>query len=103
MAQGKVTGGGWPCGAMRAAAIAMSIALLTPVCSAASAATVRSEMLVSTAWLAEHLHDADVVVLCICAKESFCAGEHIPGARVIELSELVTAHDGIPNELRSPE
>jgi thiosulfate/3-mercaptopyruvate sulfurtransferase len=59
----------------------------------------RSEMLVTTAWLAEHLHDPGLVVLCVSSSAEFCAKGHIPGAREIRLSEIAITRDGIPNEL----
>ena len=59
----------------------------------------RSEMLVTTSWLAEHLHDPDRVVLCISSSTDFCAKGHIPGAREIRLSEIAITRKGIPNEL----
>lgn len=61
--------------------------------------TVRDEMLVSTSWLADHLHDANLVVLCIADDPEFYSRGHIPGARLIRSSELVTTRNGIPNEL----
>jgi thiosulfate/3-mercaptopyruvate sulfurtransferase len=59
----------------------------------------RPEMLVTTAWLAEHLQDPDLVVLCISATHEFCAKGHIPGARQISLDEIAVTRNGIPNEL----
>ncbi len=64
-----------------------------------SAPKLRPEMLVTTAWLAEHLHDPDLVVLCIDSTPEFYAKGHIPGARQIKLSEIAVTRDGIPNEL----
>lgn len=60
-------------------------------------------MLVSTEWLQQRLQDADLVILCVSAKQELCSGEHIPGARWIPFNELVVTRDGIPNELPSPE
>jgi thiosulfate/3-mercaptopyruvate sulfurtransferase len=60
---------------------------------------VRSEMLVSTGWLNAHLHDADLVVLCIAEDDAFYSAGHIPGARLIRLSQIATTRAGIPNEL----
>ena len=59
----------------------------------------RAEMLVSTAWLAQHLQDADLVVLCVAGKPEFYSGGHIPGARFIALNDIAITRDGIPNEL----
>jgi thiosulfate/3-mercaptopyruvate sulfurtransferase len=63
-----------------------------------AAPKLRPEMLVTTAWLAEHMHDADLVVLCVGLSPNFCAS-HIPGAREIKLEEIAVTRDGIPNEL----
>jgi len=59
----------------------------------------RPEMLVTTAWLAEHLNDPDVVVLCVNSAPELYSRVHIPGARQIMLSEIAVTRDGIPNEL----
>lgn len=56
-------------------------------------------MLVTTAWLGEHLHDSDLVVLCVSSSADYCSKGHIPGAREIRLSEIAITRDGIPNEL----
>jgi thiosulfate/3-mercaptopyruvate sulfurtransferase len=56
-------------------------------------------MLVSTGWLNAHLHDADLVVLCIAEDDAFYSAGHIPGARLIRLSQIATTRAGIPNEL----
>jgi thiosulfate/3-mercaptopyruvate sulfurtransferase len=59
----------------------------------------RPEMLVTTGWLAEHLHDENLVVLCISSTPEFYSKGHIPGARQISLDEIAVTRDGIPNEL----
>ena len=63
-----------------------------------SAAT-HSEMLVSTAWLAEHLNDPKLVILQVSANRIAYDAGHIPGARFIPLSDLVVTRNGVPNEL----
>lgn len=60
-------------------------------------------MLVTTDWLAAHLHDSDLVVLCIAENDHFYSAGHIPGARLVRLSEIVTPRDGVPNQLPLPE
>ena len=60
---------------------------------------VRSEMLVSTGWLDAHLHDTDLVVLCVVEDDAFYSAGHIPGARLLQLSEIAVTRAGIPNEL----
>jgi thiosulfate/3-mercaptopyruvate sulfurtransferase len=59
----------------------------------------RKEMLVSTEWLAERLHDPDLVILSVGATPEFYAKGHIPGARQVLLNEIAVTRDGIPNEL----
>ena len=62
-------------------------------------AQVSSQMLVSTEWLAEHLNDADVLVLCVAGNPGFYSRGHIPGARLLNFSEIVVTSNGIPNQL----
>jgi thiosulfate/3-mercaptopyruvate sulfurtransferase len=59
----------------------------------------RTDMLVSTDWLAQHLQDNNVIVLCIAGKPGSYASGHIPGARFIALGEIAVTRDGVPNEL----
>ncbi len=51
------------------------------------------ELLVSAAWLAGHLHDPHLVILCIAQNPAFYTEGHIPGARFLPLEEL-TAEQG---------
>ncbi len=44
-------------------------------------------MLVTPAWLAAHLHDANLVLLHVGQRDTYPA-RHIPGARFIELSDI---------------
>ena len=60
---------------------------------------VRSEMLVSTAWLEKHLHDRDLVVLQIGRDRAQFDSGHIPGSRFVPLDELVEQHADSLNEL----
>jgi thiosulfate/3-mercaptopyruvate sulfurtransferase len=57
------------------------------------------DLLVSTAWLAEHLDDPGVVVVQVGRDRAAYEEGHIPGARFLELSRLVVERDGVPNEL----
>jgi thiosulfate/3-mercaptopyruvate sulfurtransferase len=66
---------------------------------AAAAPAVRSNMLVSTDWLAKHLNDPHVVILHIARDRKGYDAGHIPGARFVALSEIVVTRDGILNEL----
>ena len=61
---------------------------------------VKQEMLVSTDWLAAHLHDPLVVVVEVGERAQFEAG-HIPGARFIAQREIVADCEGVPNEIPS--
>lgn len=76
-----------------------SLLMCLAVHLSASADSVRSEMLVSTDWLAQRLNDPELVVLCVAASPDFYSKGHIPGARLISLGDLVTTRNGIPNEL----
>jgi thiosulfate/3-mercaptopyruvate sulfurtransferase len=72
--------------------------LMLPLMAAAAPA-VRSNMLVSTDWLSQHLTDPKIVVLHISGNRNAYDAGHIPGARFIALSDLAVTRDGIPNEL----
>lgn len=56
-------------------------------------------LLVSTAWLADRLDDAGVVVLHVAREESAFRNGHVPGAQFVRLGSVVVERDGIPNEL----
>ena len=60
---------------------------------------VRSEMLVSTSWLEQHLNDRDLVVLYVGHDRGQFDSGHIPGSRFVRLDELVEQHKGSLNEL----
>src|SRR5438132_4960866 len=66
---------------------------------AAAAPAVRSDILVSTAWLAQHLNDPNVVILHVSRDRTAYDAGHIPGARFLALSDFVVTRDGILNEL----
>lgn len=65
----------------------------------AQVSAVRSELLVSTAWLADHLDDPGVVVLHVAPDRSGYNRGHIPGARFLPLGAIVVERDGLANEL----
>jgi thiosulfate/3-mercaptopyruvate sulfurtransferase len=80
------------------------VGLSAPCLSAAppqGAPAAHPELLVSAGWLAAHLHDANLVILCIAQNPEFYSAGHIPGARLIPLSEIVeeqgTALHGVPS------
>ena len=62
---------------------------------------VRSEMLVSTSWLGEHLNDRDLVVLYVGHDRGQFDSGHIPGSRFVRLDDLVEQHKDSLNELPS--
>jgi len=74
-----------------------SLFLFSLIASAAPA--VRSDMLVSTAWLAQHLNDPNIVILQVSRDRTAYDAGHIPGARFLALSDIVVTRDGILNEL----
>ena len=61
--------------------------------------SVRSDMIVSTAWLAAHLNDPKVVILHVARERAHYDGGHIPGARFVGWGEITATRDGVPNEL----
>ena len=59
----------------------------------------RSEMLVSTDWLAGHLDDPGLIVLSVSSGRDFYLSGHIPGARYLSLGDIAVTRNGVPNEL----
>ncbi|MCU1285048.1 MAG: Thiosulfate sulfurtransferase [Acidobacteriales bacterium] len=64
---------------------------------------VRSEMLVSTKWLADHLKDPNVVVLHIADSVGDYKRGHIPGARYLAMKDFSYSEGPINTELPSVE
>jgi len=60
---------------------------LTPRASGTPGAKAEAGMLVTPAWLADHLGDKSVVILNIGQRPAYDAG-HIPGARFVEMSSI---------------
>lgn len=50
---------------------------------------VRSEMLVSSNWLAEHLTDPNVIIVHVGGSKADYEGGHIPGARWLDVATIV--------------
>lgn len=64
---------------------------------------VNPSMLVSADWLAQHLHDQNLVILHTGAQKDYDAG-HIPGARLVTLAGIsLSDPTGLRLELPSPE
>jgi thiosulfate/3-mercaptopyruvate sulfurtransferase len=82
--------------------LCLSIAVIaSPAIAKDADDEVRSEMLVTADWLASHLNDKKIVILCIVDDEQFYSRGHIPESRMIRLSQLVTTRGGVPNQLPS--
>jgi len=60
---------------------------------------VRSEMLVSTDWLAKHINDPNLFVIHVAAERKHFDDGHVPGARFLSSKEILTTRDGVANEL----
>jgi thiosulfate/3-mercaptopyruvate sulfurtransferase len=74
------------------AAAAMLAVVLAPVSAQVANGSTRDKLVVTPAWLAQHLHDPNLVVLQIGSKEAYDEG-HIPGARYADWMELHTMSD----------
>jgi thiosulfate/3-mercaptopyruvate sulfurtransferase len=60
---------------------------------------VRTQMLVSTNWLAKNLQQPKLVLIHVGrGKKNYVAG-HIPGARFLDYGELIVTRSGVVNEL----
>ncbi|HET6199982.1 MAG TPA: sulfurtransferase [Candidatus Acidoferrales bacterium] len=58
----------------------------------------RAPLLVNPAWLAEHLHDANLVILHVGDRNDFPKG-HIPGAQFISLGDISVPDMSQPHEM----
>ncbi len=56
-------------------------------------------VLVSVAWLAEHLQDSSLVLLHVGMPTARSSGEFIPGARFLNYQEIVRIRDGLIVEM----
>ena len=69
----------------------------------AKPASVRANLLVSTDWLAKNLTQPKMALLHVGqTRKNYDAG-HIPGARFLLYTDLITAREGVVNELPSVE
>jgi thiosulfate/3-mercaptopyruvate sulfurtransferase len=57
------------------------------------------EMLVSTAWLADHLHEKNLVLIEIGPKQADYEQGHLPGARFLPTEKIAIERDGVKNQL----
>lgn len=60
---------------------------------------VRTEMLVSTDWLAKHIKDPKVFVIHVASERKHFDDGHIPGARFLSSKDILTTRNGVANEL----
>jgi thiosulfate/3-mercaptopyruvate sulfurtransferase len=65
----------------------------------AQSPSVRTNMLVTTEWLAKQLNNPKVVVLHAATDRKHYDDGHLPSARFISTREILTARGGIANEL----
>jgi len=66
-------------------------------------ANVKSEMLVSTKWLADHLKDPNVIILHVADNVGDYKRGHIPGARYLPQDKFTEDAGPLNTELPSPE
>lgn len=59
----------------------------------------QAELLISGDWLAAHLEDPGLVVLHVGTDSTSYLGGHVPGARFLGLSSIVTQTPELPSEL----
>lgn len=77
---------------------AAAISLCTSVSLFAQTKDPRASITVSTAWVAEHLKDPDLVLLHVGEKPEFDAA-HLPGARYVALQDISVSDRVNPNAL----
>jgi thiosulfate/3-mercaptopyruvate sulfurtransferase len=77
---------------------ALGLTIVLPLLAAAAPA-LRSDMVVSGDWLAQHLNDPKIVILHVSRDRSAYDAGHIPGARFLPLTELAVTREGVLNEL----
>ncbi len=78
------------------AAVLIGAAPVSVAC--AQQAEARASLLVTPAWLSDHLRDPKLVLLHVGTPEEF-AKTHIPGAHHVTLDDISTPHDPTPGAL----
>jgi len=59
-----------------------------------ASAQAKLPMVVSTDWLSSHLNDSEIVILAVGGNQRSYASGHIPGARYLDLHEIVQSAAG---------
>ena len=60
---------------------------------------VRSQMLVTSEWLARNLNNPKLVLIHIGTDQKNYEAGHLPQARFLRYADIVASRDGVPNEL----
>ncbi len=84
---------------LAATCLCVAAAILATAQTKSAAPKVRSELIVSTDWLAKHLTDKNVFVLHVAREQKAFEAGHIPGARFVSLGDLLASREGVANEL----
>ncbi len=87
-------------------AACLSVTLVSPATSQtpkAAAGAAHPELVVSTQWLADHLGDANLVIVHIGHDEGDYRAAHIPGARYLAMNKFATGQNPPGTELLPPE
>ncbi len=71
----------------------IALLAITTALPAQDSGTPRDRLVVSTAWLANHLHDKDLVLLQVGDSSTYLQA-HIPGARLVTLEEVSAGMSG---------
>ena len=74
-------------------------AAATPSVEGVSVPRVNQNLLVSAGWLAAHLNDRDLVLLHVAPNRTAYDEGHLPGARFLPTSSILTDQNGDSNEL----
>jgi thiosulfate/3-mercaptopyruvate sulfurtransferase len=83
---------------LRLVSVVLTLCVVTFVSANVAPAKVRSSMIVTTDWLAKHLHDPSLVLLHVGDKKEFDAA-HIPGAQFIQNADISTRGQNLILEL----
>lgn len=76
-----------------------AVAQTSAVPETKDAPRVRSEMLVSGEWLAQHTGDPAIVILHVGRYQDEYDRAHVPGARFVPSYHLISDNQDVPNEL----